>query len=463
MNQSKNPFDDSSAESQQNIPANPFDDSSDDDDSYFYEECNEEESESYLSETTASTIIPTTTATQQQQLNYEAIAIGDNNSQNASIANKSETSKKRPPPLSFGVRAVIAKPALNFGSTQTSSRGIDFVSPLETAMINQVDHLKSAKSNPDSSSDDDDEDDDDEDEDEEDLNDSDAADHHGDKKAAARENYRLFSARGLSSFFFSSPVKEDGDHHQKDDEGGADCIIEAKAKDDDGVSESRERSYSETGITIASSFDNTTISNDDAHDRLAEAKQVLERMDTLKKQLKKEANARKRILKALLKKQQEEKNVLKKIDSHPKDSALTMDHRHSASPWNRLLLLEELGTASSWVILLLPYLAFLLANFLDGNSGLWEVTSSPMSTSLMCNDVMNLPLVQELSTFPITPLPNDPCSYKYQLLEGEGLLSHVGRNIDVVDKEYRRQMSTGVAFTSGPMTDIPVLSAFLFG
>uniref|UniRef100_A0A7S3PV14 Fungal lipase-type domain-containing protein n=1 Tax=Chaetoceros debilis TaxID=122233 RepID=A0A7S3PV14_9STRA len=141
-------------------------------------------------------------------------------------------------------------------------------------------------------------------------------------------------------------------------------------------------------------------------------------------------------------------------------------------PWHRMILLEELGTASSWIVLLLPYVVFLVALLLDGDVDFWQTSSGPMSTQKICNSESNstwdsihspsLANVQDRYSFPITPLPSTSCSYKYQI-GVEEFSSDLWTNKITIDKKYKDYMSLGVAFTSGPLQDVPVLSSFLYG
>jgi hypothetical protein len=56
--------------------------------------------------------------------------------------------------------------------------------------------------------------------------------------------------------------------------------------------------------------------------------------------------------------------VLEKLKSHDRDS----DFDSTGAPWMKVILLEELGTASSWTVLLLPYIAFIISILLDTHS-----------------------------------------------------------------------------------------------
>jgi hypothetical protein len=185
---------------------------------------------------------------------------------------------------------------------------------------------------------------------------------------------------------------------------------------------------------------------------LAEAKDVLERMDRIQQTLleekvmknEKKINTIGASSQKMTKSNVDDKRVLKKIQMHSKDSAVTIDHRHSASPWNRLIILEELGTASSWVILLLPYISFVLAILLDSKASLWETTSKGMSTNNSCV-VENVP---NRSLFPLAPIVG-PCTYRLDSKENLSMSPFY--------------LKDGVVFSSGPMDDVSVFTTFLYG
>jgi len=438
---------------------NPFDSFSDDDDSCVYQECNETEAseqaeeESLFSEVTTSTFLES--------------ALFDDVSQTRSIGtHKSDFSKKRVAPLDFDnamINQVLERPALDFDSAQHSLHASDFISPLETAMTNQVEHLKSAVDNDDSGG--------------EECNEDDEAKklvpNPSTEKSVIDGGY-LSRLRGISSYFGASETQDNSDNNTVN----KDNLIMEGYHENEEASPRRALSNAEANSFQCTKFPGSpseqllpllsipgNINNANKEETpLAEVEDVLKRMNIVEEALKENTN--KRTLKARHRKiegLQDNRNVLKTIESRPKDSDLTMDHRHSASPWKRLIILEELGTASSWIILLLPYLAFFLAIILDANTSAWETTSSNMRTKALCSDLMG----DQRGTFyafPVSPLFG-PCSYVYEFQEfkGEGnLLSKFRRDVNDLDAAFRHDMAKGVAFSSGPMT-VPVLSTFLYG
>eukprot|EP00563_Minutocellus_polymorphus_P012378 CAMPEP_0181066466 /NCGR_PEP_ID=MMETSP1070-20121207/25342_1 /TAXON_ID=265543 /ORGANISM="Minutocellus polymorphus, Strain NH13" /LENGTH=1404 /DNA_ID=CAMNT_0023147035 /DNA_START=41 /DNA_END=4255 /DNA_ORIENTATION=- len=154
-----------------------------------------------------------------------------------------------------------------------------------------------------------------------------------------------------------------------------------------------------------------------------------------------------------------QKIVLEDIGgSHAADSEFTLDYHSPGTPWTKVILLEELGTASSWLVLLLPYISFLVALALDSTSVLQEMTLDPRSGARPCTGVTN-----ETEIFPLTPIPPTSCSYPYRIQEGAGLLSYVNARNAIVDRRYEFFLSSGAAVTSGPIKDVPAMSSFLYG
>ena len=388
------------------MSTNPFDDSSEDDNVSLYKDCND--NVSLLAEAVASTHLRDSTSDDVKPLVV------------------SEAGRKRVAPLSFEVQTVLANPALDFDANRASSQK-DFVSPLESAMIGQVDHLKGLGTQESGG-------------DEKDVNSA----HSLESEEADGYFSRL---KGLSNYFVSYPFesKRWGGKREIDED-------EEKEKPNQHHQREETKPLRSPARTYMQGHDGSG-----PWSPLVEADDVLNRMDVVEKALKNDSNRRRIKASWRKRKEKDEKNVLKKIDGHSKNGEI--DHRH-ATPWNRLIILEELGTASSWIVLLLPYLAFLFAVFDANHTSFWGVKSVVMSTSQMCNG--DKLVVPHLVTFPITPPSRDPCSYQYQLVEGEGFLSNKGWNMGVVNNQYKLQMSHGVAFTSGPMTDVPVLSSFLY-
>ena len=187
-------------------------------------------------------------------------------------------------------------------------------------------------------------------------------------------------------------------------------------------------------------------------------------------------------------------------------------------PWTKLILLEELGTAWSWFVLLLPYVFLALAVLLDGDTtSLKNTTVGPLRGDTLCADIASsvgggiigggVPAPYEVSVKGYYPVPfwlntttttiaataNTTirsttevisCTYPYELREGVGLLSHdnshgsnlteelsknpfmtassVGK-VSIIDARYRYLMSHGHAFTSGIISSVPATSQSLRG
>lgn len=441
----RNPFD-SSSEDSNSSEEDDEDLSYDDEASSVYEDCNTEtvepkiddehlKNESQLPDDLQSVFSDVTLPTQLEagsQVRDEFSNTANSNS----LATSLSGSRKRVAPLSFEVQTVHAKPALDFNSVNNSVQGSDFVSPLETALINRVDHLQGGNLIDDDSqksSDDDEYDDDD--------------DVRQDLIAAASNDSAFGSVTAyLSSFmgYFGSSTRSNLD---KD--------TNAHEESKDRTSDSKQERHLKP-ITSEACLDKSIHSGIDIGP-LAEAKDVLQRMDYIEKTLQKKKK-KKQITRngSHLKRKRstsidDTKNVLKKIECHAKGSEYTMDHRHSSSPWNRLIILEELGTASSWIILLAPYLAFFIAISMDSHATLWEQNIKTEYTHALC-----IPQGGEQS-FPIVPLKG-PCSYEYRFKDTESYELLFGQHINPLQKAFLH----GVGFTSG-VIQVPALSTFLYG
>ncbi len=142
--------------------------------------------------------------------------------------------------------------------------------------------------------------------------------------------------------------------------------------------------------------------------------------------------------------------VLKSISPHPRNSEYTLDFKSPGTPWTKMLFLEELGTAASWTILLLPYFAFFLSLLLDSNI-ISFVPEGPFFTNQTCANTYP----HHANAYPTFPTEtNHSCHYKYQLVH----------NHNYNDGDRRYLMSKGVAFTTGPLSNfVTSTSTFLFG
>jgi len=158
--------------------------------------------------------------------------------------------------------------------------------------------------------------------------------------------------------------------------------------------------------------------------------------------------------------------VLEDIGTNAAGSEFTLDYHSPGTPWTKVILLEELGTASSWLVLLLPYIAFLIALALDSTSILQDVTLGPLGCQNACIEGTSSSVNGTRSVaavFPLAPIPTTSCSYPYEIQDGQGLLSHVNARNEIVDRRYQFFMSNGMAVTSGPIRDVPAMSSFLYG
>jgi len=164
-------------------------------------------------------------------------------------------------------------------------------------------------------------------------------------------------------------------------------------------------------------------------------------------------------------------------------------------PWTKLILLEELGTAWSWFVLLLPYVFLILAVFLDGDTQFKHTIVGPLRGNRSCDDMVrgSVPTPFDESVKGYYPVPfhfedghkhkssnntiettakfNGSCTFPFELREGVGLLSH-GKDAasnstlsssSILNSRYRYLMSHGHAFTSGVISNVPPTSQSLRG
>ncbi|EJK48791.1 hypothetical protein THAOC_32382, partial [Thalassiosira oceanica] len=169
--------------------------------------------------------------------------------------------------------------------------------------------------------------------------------------------------------------------------------------------------------------------------------------------------------------------VLKEIDLE--SDSLGDDAPDSIHPWTKLILLEELGTAWSWFVLLLPWAFLILALVLDGNSELKHVAIK-VNGATSCADIqttMPPPFDESANGYYAVPFwlsetSAGSCNYPYELRRGVGLLSNgttmldlnytrmmstksASKEISIVDTRYQYLMSHGSAFTTGVLENVP--------
>ena len=155
-------------------------------------------------------------------------------------------------------------------------------------------------------------------------------------------------------------------------------------------------------------------------------------------------------------------------------------------PWTKLILLEELGTAWSWFVLLLPYVFLILAIYLDGNTRLRNTVVGPLHGKSTCAEIVggSVPTPFDESVKGYFPVPfrfsddkklRCSCTYPFELRDGVGLLfdGKSGSNstlsrmaierTTIITPRYRYLMSHGYAFTSGVISNVPPTSQSLSG
>lgn len=325
-----------------------------------------------------------------------------------------------------------------------SSHGNDFISPLESALIDEVQDLKASDNNDNNSNEDD----------------GNIANGQWYGATIISSYGSYFPVSWLPNFLYNSTnngMKSVEDKTENTVTILEDDMGEGKHKNV-SIPLNRPESDLETGLVSTFSKKESILQNGDDFENnpLLEANEVQMRMDKVSADLSRvinyESKRKKRQRAPAL-----DGRILERIDSQSKDMNQAMDHRHSGTPWTRLIILEELGTASSWVVLVLPYVAFVVALILDSGSQLWNHTSDALSTNERC------PSSSFETDVPLYPLPDNPCWYEYHLEEkNNGLLSFVERFVDTTESDFEHTMRRGVAITSGPLTNVPALTTYLF-
>jgi hypothetical protein len=393
---------------------NPFDDSSDDNtESDGFQDCTDLPASSSLSDTATPLI--------------------------GSEIIESKIAKKRTAPLSFNESVIVANPVLRFDEGNTSTSAGEFFSPLESALLSQSNRRNGGSR--------DDEDDGDNVEVERVNNPKDNIDNlDGESYLSGWVSYLLNSPRQLTEQITgddtttSIPAAEETVHLLMESTHSFLSTSSRPPSRLDGqipISEDKADDIQSDKRII----DYQSITASDKANPLSEAKDVIERMDSVSRTIHSAMKATsnkiktKQVQKRSKAEEEADRRILRTIEDNPKDSGLTMNHKHAGTPWTRLIILEELGTSSSWIILLIPYIAFLLALTLDSDTLLWNVISGPIEAKLLCHST--------------NYIQSEHCLEDKKVFD-EALASDLDYGADVV-------MSTGA------ITDVPVMSAFLYG
>lgn len=121
----------------------------------------------------------------------------------------------------------------------------------------------------------------------------------------------------------------------------------------------------------------------------------------------------------------------------------------------KLIILEELGTASSWTLLILPYVALFVCLLLEAE---WNVAvDGPFEASLTCHNY------SKPSNVPLVPAPFKSCSYMFELQDNNGILAYGDKGSGLLKSQFQAIMANGWAYDSGIIPDIPPSSTFIRG
>eukprot|EP00980_Cylindrotheca_fusiformis_P029885 scaffold24008_cov132-Cylindrotheca_fusiformis.AAC.3 len=123
------------------------------------------------------------------------------------------------------------------------------------------------------------------------------------------------------------------------------------------------------------------------------------------------------------------------------ENEFSMDYKY--------ILLEELGTASSWMILLLPYFAFCVCLIMESSTVMKASAPTPIPAVLPCG---NGTILDSLA-----PEPAFPCHFSFRRKMAQSDVETV-TNVSESSLWYQ-----GVAFDSGIVNRIPVVSTYLYG
>jgi hypothetical protein len=139
------------------------------------------------------------------------------------------------------------------------------------------------------------------------------------------------------------------------------------------------------------------------------------------------------------------------------DNEFDMDIQGGGNtPWTKLLLLEELGTASSWAILIIPYVAFVLSIVLDTHSSVFLTKVGPLLAEHPCS--LESAISGGSDSLWLQLAEGNSCSHPFVMQQQSGL-----SNFQFQSYRYRKAMHEGWAFVSGPIHDVPPMSVFLQG
>lgn len=111
------------------------------------------------------------------------------------------------------------------------------------------------------------------------------------------------------------------------------------------------------------------------------------------------------------------------------ENEFSMDYKY--------ILLEDLGTRSSWLILLLPYVAFFICLMLESSTLLSARHTFMVDASHVC------------SAYP--PSPGEaPCHFSFEETDEAGFI-------------HGPALTNGIGFESGIISEIPVIGTYLYG
>ena len=151
-------------------------------------------------------------------------------------------------------------------------------------------------------------------------------------------------------------------------------------------------------------------------------------------------------------------------------AAVSGDHQHNETMEYKYILLEDLGTASSWLILLLPYIAFLLSILLEYATPLSTSTIGPISVMNNNNHTNTCSTTDPITinntySLPVTYLSSSesigPCHSSFRFTETT--YENSDKNRKLLSSTSSTTTTNGTMFDTGILDRMPIIGTYLSG
>ena len=165
--------------------------------------------------------------------------------------------------------------------------------------------------------------------------------------------------------------------------------------------------------------------------------------------------------------------VLHKIQVNNSDEDPNPQYHSLHTPWHKIIKLEELGTASSWLLLLLPYIAVVVAFGVD-----YMVQYNPTFTRSVswlanetCSSLKYVNTNHRYFDVPLVPVPKEPCLYPATDIitssddnnGGSGGDGDDFSSLHILLPLAASSHAFGYAFTSAALSDVHPLATYITG